>query len=370
MSHPPNNTGIWTDIKRSHGRFRTYLAGALPKFFLGMFLAAVGAALAVSSVLNLISGFQNKGDGAKFSFVLAAVLGLFSWWVGWKYGYKVLNDALDWRSIYRVPAPESIKQLQVIRQSRGVEAAANHSFPEHWKETLLTHSALYRRMPNELKGRLHQLTNVFLSEVQFGGGVLGEGKFGEDNMVLIAGEACVLILGRDYQDFRKLELVELRVNPIHEQGVLWEVVILGQASPSTVMLHWETAMVESMESGSGNNVILHEFAHIMDYADDGTCQSILGKTGSEEAHQWEALLEEEFPKLVEAHKRGEDHVLPPYTIKLAPSHVTMRGIKVQRPEFFSCATEVFFGNSARLQNECPKIYEAMKAFYRLDPAEW
>ncbi|MDE2715321.1 MAG: zinc-dependent peptidase, partial [Verrucomicrobiota bacterium] len=241
------------------------------------------------------------------------------------------------------------------------------------KETLFSHSALYRRIPDELKNRLHRFTKYFLTEVEFNGGLVGD--FGEDEMVLVAGEACVLILGRDYWDYRKLSLVELRKFPIldNEEFTLpWEpnAHYAGHATINTVRLHWDTALLDSSEGASGNNLILHEFAHIMDYADDGTCQSILGKTGSEEAHQWEALLEEEFPKLVEAHKRGEDHVLPPYTIKLAPSHVTMRGIKVQRPEFFSCATEVFFEKSERLQNECPKIYEAMKAFYRLDPAEW
>jgi hypothetical protein len=269
--------------------------------------------------------------------------------------------------------PDSIRQLRDVRQTGGLEAVANHPFPEHWKEILFAHSRLYCRMPIELKNRLHQLTNQFLSKVQFNHGVLGEGKFGEENMVLIAGEACVLILGRDYQDFRKLELVNIREKTVLKVGLLpWnpDVIILGQASPSTVMLHWETAMTNSMDGDDGDNLILHEFAHIMDYAEDGTAQSILGETGSKEAGQWETLLEEEFPKLVEAHNRGEDHVLPPYAVTLNPSHVSIRGIEAQRPEFFSCATEAFFERSDRLQEECPGIYQALQSFYRLNPAEW
>lgn len=41
-----------------------------------------------------------------------------------------------------------------------------------------------------------------------------------------------------------------------------------------------------------------------------------------------------------------------------------------RPEFFSCATEVFFEHPAALLQDCPRVYEAMKDFYRVDPAEW
>ena len=45
---------------------------------------------------------------------------------------------------------------------------ASHPFPEHWKVQLMENSALYRRIPNELKGNLHQLTNVFCQRWSFG----------------------------------------------------------------------------------------------------------------------------------------------------------------------------------------------------------
>ncbi|MBT5926011.1 MAG: hypothetical protein HOH33_05285 [Verrucomicrobia bacterium] len=373
MSHQPHNLEIWADVKKSLWKFVKWLPGAFLKIFFAGMLMSVGVAFAVGAVLNLISGFRNEGVDALFSFVLAIILGLFSWWVGWKKGYGLLSGATDWQRIYDVPVSGSIQQLKNILQIGGMEAVAQYPFPEHWKETLFSHSALYRRIPDELKDRLHRFTKYFLTEVEFNGGLVGD--FGEDEMVLVAGEACVLILGRDYWDYRKLSLVELRKFPIldNEEFTLpWEpnAHYAGHATINTVRLHWDTALVQANEGASGNNLILHEFAHIMDSADDGKCQSILGRTGSEEARQWEALLEEEFPKLVAAHKRGEDHVLPPYAISVDPAHITIRGIKKQRPEFFSCATEVFFEKSERLQNECPKIYEAMKGFYKLDPVSW
>ena len=73
---------------------------------------SVGVAFAVGAVLNLISGFRNEGVDALFSFVLAIILGLFSWWVGWKKGYGLLSGATDWQRIYDVPVSGSIQQLK------------------------------------------------------------------------------------------------------------------------------------------------------------------------------------------------------------------------------------------------------------------
>ena len=375
MGTPPQKPIDWKVVKSSHGKYWKHIGGSLPKFILGFSLLFVGLVLLISASLIIIKGIQQKGGIPFFSIVTASLLLLLSWWIGWKEGWSKRIKFFDRKyiyQIYRVPVPESIEELKLILKSRGVDAVARHPFPEHWKNQLMKHSALYRRIPNELKDNLHQLINVFLSKVEFRHGVVEAGQFGEDNMVLVAGEACVLITGRDYHDFRKLELVELRVNPIREQTSLItkDKIYLGQASPCTVWLHWESAKDESAQGNSGLNLILHEFAHVMDFADDGRAQGLLGEAGSQEARNWEELLEEEFPKLVEAHTRGADYVIPPYAMTTGLTNITLRGLEKSRPEFFTCATEVFFERPARLQRECPKVYEALKAFYNLDPVQW
>ena len=375
MGTPPQKPIDWKVAKSSHGKYWKHIGGSLPKFILGFSLLFVGLVLLISASLIIIKGIQQKGGIPFFSIVTASLLLLLSWWIGWKEGWSKRIKFFDRKyiyQIYRVPVPESIEELKLILKSRGVDAVASHPFPEHWKNQLMKHSALYRRIPNELKDNLHQLINVFLSKVEFRHGVVEAGQFGEDNMVLVAGEACVLITGRDYHDFRKLELVELRVNPIREQTSLItkDKIYLGQASPCTVWLHWESAKDESAQGNSGLNLILHEFAHVMDFADDGRAQGLLGEAGSQEARNWEELLEEEFPKLVEAHARSVDYVIPPYAMTTGLTNITLRGLEKSRPEFFTCATEVFFERPARLKRECPKVYEALKTFYNLDPVQW
>ena len=365
LGHKPQKTIAPEAITSSFENYSKHIMGALPRLVGGFALVFIGCIILGVAIMYLGVGSPLKGS----------LLLLLSWWVGWKEGWSKRCKFFDKKfryQIYRIPVPDSIKELKNILKSRGVDAVASHPFPEHWKNQLMEHSALYRRIPNELKGNLHQLINVFLSKVEFRHGLIEAGEFEEENMILVAGEACVLITGRDYHDFRKLELVELRVNPIRRQTSLItkDKIYLGQASPCTVWLHWESAKNESAQGNSGLNLILHEFAHVMDFADDGRAQGYLGKAGSQEARNWEVLLEEEFPKLVEAHTRGADYVIPPYAMTTGLTNITLRGLEKSRPEFFTCATEVFFERPVRLKRECPKVYEALKAFYNLDPVQW
>ena len=365
LGHKPQKTIAPGAITSSFENYSKHIMGALPRLVGGFALVFIGCIILGVAIMYLGVGSPLKGS----------LLLLLSWWVGWKEGWSKRIKFFDKKfryQIYRIPVPDSIKELKNILKSRGVDAVASHPFPEHWKNQLMEHSALYRRIPNELKGNLHQLINVFLSKVEFRHGLIEAGEFEEENMILVAGEACVLITGRDYHDFRKLELVELRVNPIRQQTSLItkDKIYLGQASPCTVWLHWESAKDESAQGNSGLNLILHEFAHVMDFADDGRAQGYLGEAGSQEARNWEVLLKEEFPKLVEAHTRGADYVIPPYAMTTGLTNITLRGLEKSRPEFFTCATEVFFERPVRLKRECPKVYEALKAFYNLDPVQW
>ena len=359
LGHKPQKPIASGAIASSFENYSKHIMGALPRIVLGFALVFIG-------MIILGVGIMFLG----VSPLKGSLLILLSWWVGWKEGWSKRISFFDEKfrkQIYRIPVSDSIKELKNILKSRGVDAVASHPFPEHWKNQLMEHSPLYRRIPSELKGNLHQLTNVFLSKVEFRHGVIEAGQFGEDNMVLVAGEACVLITGRDYHDFRKLELVELRTNLLRN-GLGQR--FAGQASNTTVSLHWESVMDGITHGSSGYNVILHEFAHVMDFVDDGQAQGYLGKAGSQEARNWEVLLKEEFPKLVEAHTRGADYVIPPYAMTTGLTNITLRGLEKSRPEFFTCATEVFFERPVRLKRECPKVYEALKAFYNLDPVQW
>lgn len=245
-------------------------------------------------------------------------------------------------------------KLHLRRLKRREAELEGQRLPENRRKRLRERVPLYRKLPDELKPKLEAKMILFLEEVKFQGNRIRE--ITEEMRDLVAAEACPLIVNRSFLDYRQLKTVEL-----------WEDLVDGKwpgtAGKECVCLHWST-VEEYLSFDSDNyNITLHEFAHVLDQADDWTAQSIPVPTGTKEADLWQALLDEEFPRLAEAHASGRGHVIRKYGL-------TIDEDGERRPEFFTCATEAFFERSTRLRDECPEIYNALKDFYRLDPAAW
>ena len=70
------------------------------------------------------------------------------------------------------------------------------------RKILTDHSALYNRLPGDLKIRLQSLMHVFLREVTFE--VDGFSEVTEEMRICVAAEACVLILNLGYDSYSQL----------------------------------------------------------------------------------------------------------------------------------------------------------------------
>jgi Mlc titration factor MtfA (ptsG expression regulator) len=106
----------------------------------------------------------------------------------------------------------------------------------------------------------------------------------------------------------------------------------------------------------GNNLVLHEFSHHLDGLDggmDGTPP--LGSR--QEYRSWERVTDAEYRRLVHMADRGRPTLLDSYGAE-------------SKAEFFAVATECFFEQSRELARRHPALYEVLRRFYRLDPAEW
>ena len=212
-------------------------------------------------------------------------------------------------------------------------------------------SALYNRLPSDLKTKLEGLMHVFLHEVAFE--VKGFDKVTEVMRICVAAEACVLILGRGYESYFKLKRVKIWKEPLKdERGE-----VAGWAGRRNVSLHWD-AVLNGMKWGNDNyNVILHEFAHVLDQADDAQAQSIPVAEGSVDRAKWEELLKHEYPRLKAAHKARRAHAIREYALS-------------SEAEFFSCATESFFERPKELKKYNPESYDILQDYYGLDPLPW
>ena len=235
-------------------------------------------------------------------------------------------------------------------------------FPAEWRALLERSLPLYQRMPADLRLRLEPVVRAFLTDVR----VVGcRGLAVTDEMrLVIAIQACLLIVARDIHAYASLGSVllypdEFVVNQTDEDeaGVITEgeSVLSGQSvDTSQIVLSWQDVQDHGTDTEI-YNVVVHEFAHFLDNAVDGT----LTDTGSrrEEFESWHELLEREYQALCDAVDRDDDTLIDPYG---AESTV----------EFFAVATEAFFERPAELKRLHAALYAALATFYGLDPASW
>jgi len=212
-------------------------------------------------------------------------------------------------------------------------------------------SALYNRLPPDLKTKLEGLMHVFLHEVAFE--VKGFDKVTEVMRICVAAEACVLILGRGYESYFKLKRVKIWKELLKDEHGEFA----GWAGRRNVSLHWESVLNGMKWGGDNHNVILHEFAHVLDRADDAQAQSIPVAEDSVDRAKWEELFKREYPRIKAAYKAGRAHVIDEYALS-------------DEAEFFTCATESFFERPKELKKYNPEIYDILQDYYGLDPLLW
>ncbi len=77
----------------------------------------------------------------------------------------------------------------------------------------------------------------------------------------------------------------------------------------------------------------------------------------QEYRSWEHITDAEYRRLVRQAERGRPTLLDSYGAE-------------NKAEFFAVATECFFEKSRELSRQHPALYEVLRRFYRLDPAQW
>ena len=179
----------------------------------------------------------------------------------------------------------------------------------------------------------------------------------EEMRILVAAEACLLIVNRPLSDYRHLKAVHLWENEIKGNPNA-----RGRATRFEVNLSWNYLKQSIKKARDGHNLTLHEFAHLIDFADDGIAQSIPVSRNAKDFKQWQIIVDQEHDKLMHTYESGKN-----YSIRAYGGYESIKGDK---PEIFSCGTSAFFERGTRLKRESPQIYDAFKQFYGIDPANW
>ncbi len=253
--------------------------------------------------------------------------------------------------------------LHPIRTWRRNRVSAR-PFPPAWDEILTRNVPLDARLPDEDRTDLRRRIQIFLAEKHFEGA--GGLQLTDEIRVTVAGGACLLLLHRDEEYYPGL--VTVLVYPtayrVHSRehsvdGLVTEgsQVRLGEAwTAGTVVLSWDNVRRGAARIGDGHNVVLHEFAHQLDFEDrDANGAPVLAHHDMYAA--WAKVLGEEFEQLGDAVDHHERTLIDAYG-----SH--------SPAEFFAVATETFFERSVELRAEHPELYRQLQGFYRQDPAAW
>jgi hypothetical protein len=244
------------------------------------------------------------------------------------------------------------------------EAAALRRRPiadDLWKRTLIRYPFL-RQADDPGAAALRRMTSLFLDRKEFT--AVAPVRLTNDVVVAVAAQAClpVLKLGLDrYDGFLGIVLhadqVVARREHLDEDGVMHEYdeVLSGEAvQGGPVMLSWRDVRGSGRSATEGYNVVIHEFAHVLDMA-DGLADGVpLLPPDLPRAH-WIDTLSQEYERFVVRVEADEDTALDPYGAQ-APE------------EFFAVASESFFVDPARLRQEHAALYQLLARFYRTDPA--
>jgi Mlc titration factor MtfA (ptsG expression regulator) len=230
-----------------------------------------------------------------------------------------------------------------------------------WKRAL-RHLPFLGGLSADEERRLRALAIVFLAEKQLTP-VRGL-ALSDDDRVEIALQAClpVLELGLDWyggwvgvvvhpSDFK------VRREQTDEDGVRheWEDELAGESWPGgPVVLSWEALDDSGSVAGGGANVVIHEFAHMLDMR-TGEADGVPPLPSRAARERWIEVFDAEFGRFCKQVDAGRETFLDPY----AAEH---------EAEFFAVASEAFFESPQALKREFPRLYELFTGFYRQDPS--
>ncbi len=240
-------------------------------------------------------------------------------------------------------------------------AVARRPIPaDLWKRTLKRYPFLQRRDPAD-EARLKRMASLFLDRKEFT--AVEPLRMTNDVVVAIAAQAClpVLRLGLDrYDGFVGIivqpDQVVARREVSDDDGVVhvYDEVLSGEAMQGgPLMLSWRDVRTAGSSAALGYNVVIHEFAHVLDMAEGGP-DGVPALPPDLPAAEWQAVLAEEFERFVARVDRGDETALDPYGAE-APE------------EFFAVASEAFFVAPQPMQEEHPALYALFARFYRQDP---
>ena len=250
--------------------------------------------------------------------------------------------------------------LPRYRLKKAIEAP----FPDEWVAIVERNIAVYRKLPMDLRLQLRKLIKQFLHQKHFSGA--GGLEITDEVRVTIAAEACMLLVNRKTNVYPSLRYIivyptafVVERSQAGADGIVSEGPkgLLGESwSNGKVILAWDNVLLGSSNFFDGQNVVLHEFAHQLD-SESGSTNGAPNLSGKNCLRTWASTLSGEFEDLQRDAFRGKRSLMDHYGA-------------TNPAEFFAVATETFFEKPQQMHKHHAELFEVLKSFYRVDPADW
>lgn len=252
-----------------------------------------------------------------------------------------------------------------LLKSRRRKRLKARPFPNEWLKSIKRNVAFFVRLPAKDQAELLDHVQVFLAEKGFEG--CAGLKITDEIRVTIAVQACLLLLHRKTDYFPRLLTILVYPStyladenrPI--EGPVWEEgkdARLGetQRTMGSMVLAWDAVKSGAADPSDGKNVVLHEFAHQLDYenfAADGTP----ALATRQQQLSWQKVMRTEFASLRAAEVTGIPTLLDTYGATNAA-------------EFFAVSIEAFFERPVMLRAQHPRLYIELQNYFRQNPVEF
>ena len=237
--------------------------------------------------------------------------------------------------------------------------------PSEWRAIVRRNLPVFGRLSAEDQSELLEHLQVFLAEKHFEG--CGGLELTDEIRVTIAAQACLLLLHRETDYYPRL--TSILVYPTgytahgerHVGGGIWEEADddrLGhtQQRLGALVLAWDAAKQGALDPSDGDNLVLHEFAHQLDFEDNETNGTQALETRAA-YRAWGRVMSEEFAALRQAEEAHRHTLIDQYGA-------------TNPAEFFAVITEAFFERPHALRTRHPELYAELTGFYRQDPSSF
>jgi Mlc titration factor MtfA (ptsG expression regulator) len=237
-------------------------------------------------------------------------------------------------------------------------------FPVRWATILARTMGHYPRLSDVERARLHDVTRVLVAEKRWIGRG-GLGRVSEEMTVTVAAQAALLLLGADRGYFPRARDIVLFPTEFRtpvasddwEDDFLSDEPLSGQAvDRRAVLLAWDDVAREAHEPDAGYNVVIHEFAHQLDFVDGASLGTpALGSPALEV--RWKYVMAVAFADHRRAARAGEPTFFTPHAAE-------------NEAEFLADVTEAFYCRPHDLFGLHAELYELLRAYYKVEPRTW